>query len=173
MTTEDFKQRMMPFARKLYPMMKRILGSDEDTRDAMQELMIRLWNKRKELMVCQNLGAYVAVAARNFCYDVRKRKKLPSSDYSVDILIPGMNSELQQEASEKLYWVHQVIARLPEKYREVLLMREIDGLTIEEIHHLTGYEMPHIRVLLSRSRTKVREEIEKIYNYEKGTIHTA
>jgi RNA polymerase sigma-70 factor (ECF subfamily) len=52
-------------------------------------------------------------------------------------------------------------------------MREIDGLSIEEIHHLTGYEMPHIRVLLSRSRTKVKEEIEKIYNYERKTIHTA
>lgn len=173
MTTEDFKQQMMPYARKLYPMMKRILCSDEDTRDALQELMIRLWNKRKELKSCQNLDAYVAVAARNFCFDVRKRKKFPSTDYPLEFMIPGMNSENQLDASEKLSWVHQVISQLPEKYREVLLMREMDGLSIEEIHHLTGYEMPYIRVLLSRSRNKVREEIEKIYNYERRTIHTA
>ena len=173
MTAEDFKQQMMPYARKLYPMMKRILCSDEDTRDALQELMIRLWNKRKDLKDCQNLDAYVAVAARNFCYDVRKRKKLPSSDYSLEIMMPGVNSESQLDASEKLSWVHQVISQLPEKYREVLLMREMDGLSIEEIHHLTGYEMPYVRVLLSRSRTRVREEIEKIYNYEGRTIDTA
>jgi RNA polymerase sigma-70 factor (ECF subfamily) len=169
MTTEEFKNRMAPYARKLYPMVKRILGNEEETRDALQELMIKYWNKRHLLISCQNPDGYMATMARNFCFDLKKKHNITQIDNFDEkrIIIPSTEAEI--EIREKLEHIHRIMQNLPEKYREVLQLREIDGFTYEEIHELTGLEMPHIRVILSRSRTKVREEMEKIYNYERRT----
>jgi RNA polymerase sigma-70 factor, ECF subfamily len=43
MTEDEFKNSVLPYSRKLYPMLKRILKDGEETRDALQELMARLW----------------------------------------------------------------------------------------------------------------------------------
>ncbi len=169
MTAEEFKYRMGPYTRKLYPMVRRILGDEEETKDALQELMLKLWNKRSFLEKCQNPDGYILTAARNFCFDMKKKRKISlyGNFEELRALHPGVDGD--HETVEKLEHVHRIIGNLPEKYREILQMREIDGFSYEEIHQMTGLEMAHIRVLLSRSRMKVREEMEKIYNYERGT----
>jgi RNA polymerase sigma-70 factor, ECF subfamily len=173
MTTEDFKTRMLPYARKLYPMVKRLLGNEEEVRDALQEVMIKLWNKREFLEGCQNQGGYILTVARNYCFDLMKKQKTRTVE-SLDeagISIPA--SPEDPDSREKWEHVHRIVENLPPKYREILQLREMDGFSFEEIHELTGLEMPYIRVLLSRSRMKVKEEMEKIYNYERGTYQTA
>ncbi|RPJ79527.1 MAG: RNA polymerase sigma factor, partial [Deltaproteobacteria bacterium] len=155
--------------RKLYPMVKRILGNEEETKDALQELMIKLWNKRQILESLQNKNGYVVTVARNYCIDLKKKHKIPLIDNFEESRINVPVQETDLETREKLEHVHRIIEGLPEKYKEVLRLREIDGFSYDEIHQITGMEMPYIRVLLSRSRTKVREEMEKIYNYERGT----
>lgn len=161
----------MPFARKLYPMVKRILGDEEETRDAVQELMIRYWDKRHTLEKCENREGYMAVAARNYCLDLKKKRKIPVSGNLENSHDPMPATEQDLETREKMGHLHQIIEQLPEKYREVLQLREIDGFSFSEIQEITGFEQPYIRVLLSRSRCKVREEMEKIYNYEKIGYH--
>lgn len=169
MTSEEFKYRMVPYARKLYPLVKRILVNEDETKDALQELMIKLWNKRNELCQCQHLDAYVAATARNFCFDLKKKKRIMVREPMHEMAITGYTAETEVERREKLECFHRIMESLPEKYREVLQLREIDGFSFEEIRELTGLEKPYIRVLLSRSRMKVREELEKIYSYERGT----
>jgi RNA polymerase sigma-70 factor (ECF subfamily) len=73
MTAEEFKNRVIPYSRKIYPMLMRILKDEEETKDALQELMFKLWNKRDQLEKCENTGAYIAVMARNYSYDVLKK----------------------------------------------------------------------------------------------------
>lgn len=167
MTTEEFKNQMAPYARKLYPMVKRILGNEEETRDALQELMIKYWNKRHLLISCQNPDGYMATMARNFCFDLKKKHNIRLKDNFDETRVTIPSSEGEIERREKLEHIHRIIQNLPEKYREVLQLRDIDGFTYAEIHELTGLEPTYIRVLLSRSRLKVREEMEKIYNYER------
>jgi RNA polymerase sigma factor (sigma-70 family) len=173
MTTEDFKVRMLPYARKLYPMVKRLLGNEEEVRDALQEVMIKLWNKRDFMETCQNPDGYILTVARNFCFDLRKKQKARTIE-SLDVArISIPVSAEDPDNREKWEHVHRIVENLPPKYREILQLREMDGFSFEEIHELTGLEMPYIRVLLSRSRLKVKEEMEKIYNYERGTYQTA
>jgi RNA polymerase sigma factor (sigma-70 family) len=173
MTTEDFKTRMYPYARKLYPMVKRLLGNEEEVRDALQEVMIKLWNKREFLESCQNPDGYILTVARNFCFDLKKKQKSRATR-SLDEAGSSIPASLEDpDNREKWEHVHRIVENLPPKYREVLQLREIDGFSYEEIHLLTGLEMPYIRVLLSRSRMMVKEEMEKIYSYERGTYQTA
>jgi len=165
MTTEEFKNTVIPFSRKLYPMLFRILGDEEETRDALQDLMVKLWNKREELKNCDNQSAYIIAVARNLSFDLLKKKRPVRINGSEGNKMMLLKADDPSDARERLNHVRTVIGQLPEKYREVISLRDIDGFEFEEIKEMTGYEVPYIRVLLSRARQKVKEEVEKTYDY--------
>jgi RNA polymerase sigma-70 factor, ECF subfamily len=169
MTSEEFRQNIIPFSKKLYPMIRRILMDEEETRDAVQELMMKLWDKRNVLDKCDNQGAYIFSVAKNHCLDlVKKKRPLRISGAEEYKILNIQANENNFELKEQHDHVHRIIATLPEKYREVLRFRDIDGLSFEEIKEMTGLEIPYIRVILSRSRLKVKSELLKINNYGQG-----
>lgn len=170
MTAEEFKNKVIPFSVKLYPMLFRILKNEEETRDALQDLMLKLWNKRNELQQCTNLSAYVITIARNHSFDLLKKQRPIAVDESDLKLLRLEAVEPDAEKRERLELVHKTIESMPEKYREIIRYRDIDGFSFEEIKEMTGFEIPNIRVILSRARIKVKEEIEKVYSYESGRI---
>jgi RNA polymerase sigma-70 factor (ECF subfamily) len=166
MTTEEFKNTVIPFSGKLYPMLFRILKNEEETRDALQDLMIKLWNKRSDLKKCSNQSAYIFTAAKNHSFDMLKKKRPATVNENEDHKILNIqSSELSAETKEKYEHVHKAIEKLPGKYKNVIQLRDIDGLTFDEIKEMTGFEVPYIRVILSRARLKVKQEVEKIYDY--------
>ena len=117
MTAEEFKNRMLPFARKLFPMMKRLLGGEEETKDALQDLMLKLWNKREYLQNCSNPEGYIVTSARNFCYDLKKKPGHSPGNVSCDALIQVAAVGSDPDAGEKLEHVHRIMLKLPEIYR--------------------------------------------------------
>lgn len=170
MTSEEFKIQIMPWARRLYPMIRRMLKCDAETQDTIQELMLKLWDKKNSLGKLENMDAYIIRMARNHCLDVIKKSKpivLGNDEHRRLLNIP--DKEMNFEQAEKFDHVKKVIDALPEKYKQVIQYRDIDGFEFEEIMELTGYEVPYIRVILSRARVMVKTEVQKIYSYEQGT----
>jgi len=167
MTAEEFKNNAIPMSRKLYPMLIRILKSDEETRDALQDLMLKLWSKRKELDKCSNLEAYIITMAKNHSFDLLKKKRPSAMGEKEEYRILNIETnETNPELKEKYEQVHRIIENLPEKLQTVIRLRDIDGFSYEEIKEITGHELPYLRVILSRARLKVKQEVEKIYDYD-------
>ncbi|WP_319270848.1 sigma-70 family RNA polymerase sigma factor [uncultured Draconibacterium sp.] len=167
MTTEEFKNKVIPFSVKLYPMLFRILKNEEETRDALQELMLRLWNKKEELDKCTNQSAYIITAAKNYSFDLLKKKRPETIDEKQEYKLLNLEVEgADSDTIERYQRVRQVINDLPEKYKTVIQLRDIDGFSFDEIKEMTGYEVANLRVILSRARQKVKETIEKIYDYD-------
>ena len=167
MTTEEFKNKVIPFSVKLYPMLFRILKNEEETRDALQELMLRLWNKKEELDKCTNQSAYIFTAAKNYSFDLLKKKRPETIDEKQEYKLLNLEVEgADSDTIERYQRVRQVINDLPEKYKTVIQLRDIDGFSFDEIKEMTGYEVANLRVILSRARQKVKETIEKIYDYD-------
>jgi len=167
MTAEEFKNKVIPYSVKLYPMLFRILKNEEETRDALQDLMLKLWTRKTDLEHCTNLSAYIITAAKNHSFDLLKKNRTGLMNENTEhqmlrIEAPGFDADKR----EKLEHVHRIIEKMPEKYRSVIQMRDIDGFTFDEIKEFTGLEITNIRVILSRARLKVKEEVEKIYDYE-------
>jgi RNA polymerase sigma-70 factor (ECF subfamily) len=169
MTPEQFKNDILPWSRKLYPLVKRLLKSDADVQDALQDVMLKLWDKRQKLAQFEKPEAYVLALCRNHCLDMLKKKRPRPMEEGQTYELSNLPHEgANMDVLEKLAIVRQVMEKLPEKYREVIQYREIDGFDFEEIKLMTGFEVPHLRVILSRARLKLKEEISKIYDYEKG-----
>ncbi len=167
MTAEEFKNKVIPYSVKLYPMIFRILKNEEETRDALQDLMVKLWSKRGDLKKCTNLSAYIITIAKNYSFDVLKKKRPEVFGENDEFrLINIEEKSFDPDHREKFEYIHKTIEQLPDKYKTVIKLRDIDGFTFEEIKEFTGFEITHIRVILSRARLKVKEEIEKIYDYD-------
>ncbi|NQU88802.1 MAG: sigma-70 family RNA polymerase sigma factor [Mariniphaga sp.] len=151
-------------------MVHRILKDEEESKDAIQDLMLKLWGRRKDLDKCDNVNAYIISVAKNYCFDLLKKKRPTRIGDKEEYKIINLQSdEKSLELKESHEQVHRIISNLPDKYREVIRMRDIDGFSFEEIREMTGFEIPYIRVILSRSRLRVKGELLKIYDYEKGT----
>jgi RNA polymerase sigma-70 factor (ECF subfamily) len=70
------------------------------------------------------------------------------------------------ESRESEDILHHIIDQLPEIYKEVIKLREIDGMTYDEIAEKTKQNINTLRVTLSRARKMIREEFNK-YQYER------
>jgi RNA polymerase sigma factor (sigma-70 family) len=166
MTEQEFKIKVLTLSGNVYPLAKRLLVSDEIARDAIQQSMMKLWENRKQLDSCINLKAFVFRVVRNVCLDELKKKKPVYFDNPESLKNHPHHHSVQHERDEMVGIVQKLIDTLPDNQREVIQMRDIDGLDFEEIAELIGRDIPYTRVLLSRARKSVKEKIEKIYAYE-------
>jgi RNA polymerase sigma factor (sigma-70 family) len=166
MTEQDFKIKVLSLSGNVFPLAKRLLVSDELAHDAIQQSMMKLWEIRKQLDDCTNLKAFVYRVIRNVCLDELKKKKPTYFDNPDSLKYHPQQQTDQHERDEIIDIVQRIIESLPDNQREVILMRDIDGLDYDEIAELIGRDIPYTRVLLSRARKSVKEKIEKIYAYE-------
>ncbi len=147
-------------------MVYRMLGNKEDAHDAVQEVMLKLWDKRKQLNNHPNVTGFVLLTAKNHCLDLLKKRHplfVNAADYeSAD----HHNSQKEIEWKELNGIIREMLMELPESQREVLAMRDLDGLEYSEIADTTGLKIEHVRVLLSRARKQIGSKLKKIYSYE-------
>lgn len=168
MNTIDFKKKVFSLSERLFPMVTRMLGNRESAEDAIQEIMIKLWDRRKQIGQHPNIKGLVFLMARNYCIDLLKKKKLEIDDSNFHFkILESANEHEQLEWKELNAIIVEVLKKLPEQQREILMMRDIDGYEFIEIAAATQLKIGHIRVLLSRARKQVRIELEKIYCYER------
>lgn len=167
MNSTDFKQKIFSLSARLYPMMNRMLGNNANTEDAIQEVMMKLWLKRKKIAHHPNITALVFLTARNYCLDLLKKKKISMSDYTPDLkVVASDNGQKQLEWKELNNRINKILEKFPEQQRIILMMRDLDGYEFAEIATITQLKVEHIRVLLSRARKQLKIELEKTYSYE-------
>ncbi len=169
MTGKEFKNTIVPFSPRLYPMVARMLRSDEDARDAIQDIMLKLWKSRRKLNNHPNITGFVFLTARNHCLDIIKSSKAMvnvKNDYELEYGLRA--SEDNYESKEAGALVLNIIKELPESQRRIVVLRDIDGLEFNEIESLTGEKIENIRVNLSRARKKIGIKLTEIYDYEYG-----
>ena len=172
MTRADFNELVQQQSRNLYGHAFRILRNQEEAEDAVQEVFIKLWNLGKKLDEYNSLVALSTTMIKNFCIDQIRKKKhfIQEENEERDIQNADNNSPfelMQSRESENI--LLQIIDQLPDIYKNIVILREIDDLSYEEISLQTEQNINTIRVTISRARKMIREEFNK-YQYERRGI---
>ena len=163
MTKEEFQKEVIPLGDKMYRMAYRLLGNSESAKDVLQELFLKLWEKRSELPKITSIDAFACTILKNKCLDKLRLQK-PVVD--VEILhSQGNNPEAAFDHNEGISEIRKVMQLLPERQRLIMQMRDIDGCTFEEIATVSDTSENNIRVQLCIARKWVKEELMKVYNY--------
>lgn len=170
MNKTEFKNKVFSLSERLYPMVARMLGGTLNAEDAIQEIMLKLWEKRKNLEKHPNIKGFVFLTARNYCIDVLRKKPLVLEDSTAYFkILESSNKDAQIEWKELNIIINKILKNLPELQKEVFLMRDIDGYEFSEIADTMQIKVEHIRVLLSRARKQIGLTLENTYSYERGT----
>ena len=165
MEKTEFVNTVMPFKDKLYRIAKRILISEDEAEDAVQEVYVRLWNSRENLKTYRSPEAFAVTITKNYCLDRLKSKqagnlKIVHSNYEAKESI-----ERNIEAREGVSLVLKIMESLPTQQRIVLQLRDIEQYEFSDIAEMLESNETAIRVALSRARKAVRDEMIKNYNY--------
>jgi RNA polymerase sigma-70 factor, ECF subfamily len=152
----------------------RVCGQREDAEDTMQEVLLKSVPHLPKFDSSKALVVWLYKVATNRCLMSRRRSKFaPKQDLSLEELMPdrkelgqmGSDGSINPEAfairSEEAGCLRDAIQQLPPQYRIVLVLRDMEGLTDEEVAEITGLRSGTVRVRLHRARLFVRKELMK------------
>ena len=156
MTHAEFKKRFLPLQKMLYREAFRLLCDSFEAEDAVQNLYLKLWEKKEELNTVLAPEAYCRTILKNICIDrwrAMRSHEIMSEVPSDDIVADSPPDIEQREADECL---EMFLAGLTQQHQRVMQMR-MNGCSFEEIENVTGLSQANIRVIVSRMRKRFRE----------------
>ncbi|QUB75461.1 MULTISPECIES: RNA polymerase sigma factor [Prevotella] len=168
MQASEFKQLFLPCHRKLFSVAYRLMGNAQAAEDMVQETFLKLWMQRDKIERIDNPEAYSITVLRRLFYDRMRTGHLQEVDKDVGSLqvTSSQNISRQLEAADEYQRVRLLISHLPEPQGRIMLMRDVEDRSFEEISIETGFSEVNVRSILSRARKKIREQI-KAMRYDK------
>ena len=155
----------------LYRIGKMYHFSHEDTQDLMQETYINAYTHLSQFQNRSSLKTWLSKIMMHECYrksqkwafknieSLEKNPSLLTKISSVETSHKVMNTELNSVIEKSLLLI-------PEDYRMVFLLREINGLSVLETSEILNITESNVKTRLSRAKSFLRKEIEKTYNKE-------
>ena len=159
MTESRFNKEYLPLAQTLYRIAYYMLESGAEAEDAVQELYVKLWESREKLDSVQVPKAYAIRMLKNLCLDRMRRAALLSFPQALPDQEYASAADEGIDERERLNKVLEAVKALPERQRNVLVLRTIEGLSYEEIARRTGINYLSCRVLLSQARAKIKKKV--------------
>jgi RNA polymerase sigma-70 factor (family 1) len=169
MSLSRFLSQVVPIRQKLYRFAYHLLGNEEDASDITQDVMMKVWQQQDRMEELENMEAWCMRIVRNLSLDKMKSKKYRrSEDIDKAGEVPAVQQQSPHMATERhdvMNRVHTSIAELPEKYRTIMQLRDIDGYSYQEIAEILAIELSEVKVNLHRARKAVREKLQKLHVY--------
>lgn len=166
-----FEQIVLQTERAVYSLALSIVKKKEDAEDVTQETYLRLWRVASEVKLESSLKLYILRTARNLAFDlIRKNSKrdeidtvILDADGEFEIEIADDSADSRPDASylrkvEKEA-VRQAIEELPAAAREIIVLRDIEGLSYAEIASMLGIAEGTLKSKLFRARERLRQII--------------
>ncbi len=164
----DFREDLLPLKNRLYRLALRITLDAAEAEDIVEETLLRVWRRRDELSAVSSLEAYCLTVCRNLAVDAGRRPataNVPLDEAGDEAIDTGHTPEEGMAHDERMRLVGQLFDRLPEMQRTVMQLRDIEGLSYQEVAKVTGLTEANVKVTLFRARQRIKKEYERIENY--------
>ena len=169
--------------RSVFAFSMRVCGQRQDAEDTMQEVLVKSLPYLAKFDSSKALAVWLYTVAKNRCLMSRRKSKFaPKVKLSLEELMPDRDdferldgrisvspegAAIRGEEGQRL---REAIRSLPPHYRIVLVLRDMEGLTDEEVAEITGLRQGTIRVRLHRARLFVRKELAKLGGSKKNGV---
>ena len=136
-----------------------ILGRSDEAQDMMQDVAEKILRRQEDLEDVRNMDSFLARAVRNACIDrIRRRRETTPK-------IPDVPDDRSPDRWSDRQLVHKALARLPERQRLAVHLKDIEGYSNKELADILETDETNVRTLLSRGRRALRDIIEKEIGY--------
>lgn len=134
-----------------------LLNDTSEAEDVTQEAFIKLW-KQRETIDPERIRPWLLKVIRNACLDRLRRRRLTIEVHEADVQGPGANAQREEIAR----WLKAAIAYLEEPYRSLVVLRDLQQHSYEEVAGITELSLSQVKVYLHRARKKLREQLTEI-----------
>src|SRR5262245_47503181 len=159
MTEQEYNECVTNYADNVYRFILKNLRHEEDARDVVQTAFEKMWRNREEVDAQRSKSYLFTVAYHQMIDHIRKVKRIQLREEFSE------TSRIQDRPSNNLKKVlEEALARLSETQRSLVLLKDYEGYSYEEIGQITGLNESQVKVYLHRARVQLKEYLVKLEN---------
>ncbi len=168
-----FREVVERYQSKVFSIIYGILRNRNDAEDIAQQVFAKIYFSIRSFDFRSSLLTWIYKITINECYDYlrkrRVRKLVYESDFSEEDALRLRNSEAAMDQGPSVEgdlarrdYVVKLLAKLPEEDRTLMLLKEVEGHSVEELAQMTGLNQNTIKVKLFRARQKLLKAAERL-----------
>jgi len=141
----------------------RLVGNMPDAQDISQDVFLKLYRNLNRVEAA-SLSSWLYRVTVNACHDKRRRHR-PEAPVEFAEQLPSDAADPQETITqaERRRILELSLRMLPEKERAALVLRDLEGLSTEEVAHILGSSEVTVRSQISKARVKIREFVERYF----------
>lgn len=164
-----FEELISSYEKKIYNYCLRMTNSHEDAEDLTQEVFVRVHRNLKKFRGNSRFSTWIYRIAHNLCIDRYRKSKVatvslfqpkgPDDEREVDFDADNPSPEEEVMRMELKKYLKESISRLKPQYRSVIVLRDIQQHTYEEIAEILRLPLGTVKSHISRARAALREAV--------------
>lgn len=162
MAQEALLDTLMALQPALQLTAEKLLHSEADAEDTVQDTVIDLWQRRNELQHVRDLRAYAMQSLKNRCISFLRKSRDIATD-RIEFLDTIDDDAIREEVAlteERAARLDTMMDQLPERQREAVTMRYIEGVSHEEMQRRLGMSSTNVYATLSRAMSTLKSMIK-------------
>ena len=166
-----FEALILQYEKFIYNIAWRIMGNAEDAKDASQEVIIKIYNNLAACASMEHMRAWVARVTHNVCMDELRRRKGKATlsyddtqnndDAPQQFTDPADGPETLLLRKELAAQIEAGLKLLSDEHRALIVLRDVQGLSYEEVAQATQTPLGTVKSRLSRGRHKLKQILLK------------
>ena len=164
MTRQEFQSKILPLKDKLFRFAYRIVNERAEAEDVVQEVFIKFWKNREHAHQISNVEAWCIRATKNLSIDKlrSKHRRTEAMPETFEVRDHSPTPHGQAEKNDVFSQVKKLLAKLPEKQRMVMQLRDIEGFTYQEVADALDISIDQVKVNIYRARIALRKELTQL-----------
>ena len=142
----------------------RLLGALEDAQDASQEVFLKLYRNLDRVGASGNLAGWLYRVTVNVCHDAQRKRRVPAPvEDAAGLAAPTADPQRAAVETERRRALEMSLRMLSERERAVLVLRDLEGLSTQEVARVLGTTEATVRSQISKARVKARDFLERYF----------
>jgi RNA polymerase sigma factor (sigma-70 family) len=160
MTERDYNECVKTNADKVYRFILKNLRNEEDARDVVQTAFERLWRNRNEVNSEKSKSYLFTIAYHHMIDHLRKVKRIQlKEEFSAETAVQNRSGG---DNLKKI--LEEALMRLNETQRSLVMLKDYEGYSYEEIGEITGLNQSQVKVYLHRARIQLKNYLVSLEN---------
>ncbi|HWC53078.1 MAG TPA: RNA polymerase sigma factor [Chitinophagaceae bacterium] len=159
MTEREYNECVTTYADNVYRFILKNLRHEEDARDVVQTAFEKMWRNREDVDASKSKSYLFTVAYHQMIDHIRKVKRIQLKEEFND------TTKVQDKPMHNLKKVlEEALDRLSETQRSLVLLKDYEGYSYEEIGKITGLNESQVKVYLHRARIQLKNYLVRLEN---------
>lgn len=159
--SKRYRQWVKEYQDQAWTVARYILKDAQEAEDATQEAFVKLWHNQDNIDP-ERVKPWLMKVTRNGCLD-RLRRRKDNVEFDESHMPADVSGPMQgAAASEISVWLKRAISGLKEPYRSLVVLRDVNQHSYEEVAGMLELSLAQVKTYLHRARKQLREQLSEV-----------